>query len=157
MFDIISSEEFKLWIPLYSIIISSIVAFIIGVGSWFIVHWLTKSRDIENANRTARVKELSECYKAMVRSGIKELHSLKGEDIDRTVADEVENAISIIHLYGSPEQSRLASKYCSDMQNNNTANFDELIESLRMDIRNHLGLKEIIRKPTYFKYNVSKK
>lgn len=155
--DFILSEDFKPWIPLASVIIGALVTSIIAIISWFIVHWLTEKRDQKNARRTARVDALSECYVALINSSLKDLYQLddKGE-INRKVADDVEKAILIIHLYGSPRQSKLASEYSKNMCEQGTANLDELVESLRKDIRKLLGEKEVIDKPAFFQFTVKK-
>ncbi|HEE5436307.1 hypothetical protein [Acinetobacter baumannii] len=154
--DFILSEDFKPWIPLVSVIVGALVTSIIAIISWFIVHWLTEKRDQKNARRNTRVDALTECYVALVRSGIKNLYELEDDKINRQIADDVEKAILIIHLYGSPEQSKLANEYSKHMSEDGNANLDELVESLRKDIRGQLGEKEIIDKPTYFQFTTKK-
>lgn len=149
-------ESFKPWIPLISIIIGNLAAVTIAVISWGKVHKLTAKRDIENSRRLTRVKELSDSYKSLVRCAVKGLHTFDDNKIDRTIADEVENAILTIHLYGTPQQSKLASKYSCEMAEQNSSDFTELVESLRKDIRAELGQGDVETKPSYFKYDVKK-
>lgn len=149
-----SPENLKIWIPAIAALIGTLLAGLIAIFSWYKVHKLTAKRDLENSKRTARVKELSESYKSLVRGAIKGLHRMNDGKIDRTIADEVENAILTIHLYGSPEQSRLASKYSREMADKQSSDFTELVECLRKDIRDQLGEVEIIEAPTYFSYTV---
>ena len=152
--DYLTAEDLKIWITALSALLGVFLTGLIAIFSWYKVHQLTAKRDLDNSKRAARVKELSESYKALVRCAIKGLHKVDDGKIDRTIADEVENAILTIHLYGSAEQSRLASKYSREMADKNSADFTELVECLRKDIRTQLGEVEIIEEPAYFRYFV---
>lgn len=152
--DFLSSEYIKIWIPAFTALLGVIIASLIAIISWYIVHKLTSKRDLANARRAARIKELSDSYRSLVRCAIKGLHTVDEDKIDRKVADEVENAILTIHLYGSTSQSELASKYSQEMAELGKSDFTELVESLRKDIRNQLGEVEIIKEPVYFRYSV---
>jgi hypothetical protein len=88
-----------------------IIAVIISVIGWVIAHKFTSARDVKNAQRTTRVEAFTEAYKALIRSGLdKELlpKDQNGKIINKAIP--VENAIAIIHLYGTEKQSQMASK-----------------------------------------------
>ncbi len=127
-----------------------IVAVIIAVIGWIIAHNFTSARDVKNAQRATRVEAFTEAYKALARSGLdKELlpKDKDGKVINKAIP--VENAIAIIHLYGTEKQSQMASKYALDFVNNRGADCTELVNSLRKTIREYLGGEDLKNMPIY--------
>ena len=126
--------------------------FIAALG-WIAAHYFTAKRDLHNSRRLARIEALSNCYKIFIRSGIDgSLIKQRGSEvIDK--AGDIEDAILLIHLYGSQEQSELANQYVNDMSNNQNADSTKLVDSLRKDIRKMLGEQDLISKPSYLRIN----
>jgi len=127
-----------------------IVAVIVSAIGWVIAHNFTSKRDVTNAQRATRVQAFTEAYKALVRSGLEK--ELLPTDKDGKVVNKaipVEDAIAIIHLYGTEEQSQMASKYASNFANNSSADCTELVNSLRKTIRENLGGEDLKNMPIY--------
>lgn len=123
---------------------------IVAALGWLITHYYTSKRDTEKSRRSARIKALSTAYKALVRAGIERRIVYKSEDgIIHNTAAPVEDAISLIHLYGNEEQSKLASKCAKQFEDTNSGNFTDLINSLRKDIREMLGEEDLVEPPLY--------
>ena len=112
--------------------------FIAALG-WIAAHYFTAKRDLNNSRRLARIEALSSCYKIFVRSGINgSLIQNRGTQVI-DIGENIEDAILMIHLYGSQEQSELANQYVNDMSTNQNADSTKLVDSLRKDIRGMLG------------------
>lgn len=126
--------------------------FIAALG-WIAAHYFTARRDLNNSRRLARIEALSSCYKIFIRSGIDGslIRNSGSEIIDK--GGDIEDAIFMIHLYGSQEQSFLANQYVNDMSTNQNADSTKLVDSLRKDIRSMLGEQDLISKPSYLKIN----
>ena len=95
---------------------------------------------------------LAEAYKAIVRAGIDGvmLQRDKGGEIV-SGAKAVEDAIVLIHLYGTQEQSDLASKYAQQVAKSGGGEGAELANALRRDIRENLGGCDIEGTPSYLR------
>jgi len=134
------------------------IIFTVAVAAfgWWITHYYTSKRDTEKSRRSARIKALSTAYKALVRAGIDKRLVYKSKDgIIHNEAMPVEDAISIIHLYGNEEQSRLASECAKQFEETNKGSFNDLINSLRKDIREMLGEEDLVEQPLYLKISLN--
>ena len=126
--------------------------FIAALG-WIAAHYFTAKRDLNNSRRLARIEALSSCYKIFVRSGINgSLIQNRGTEVI-DIGENIEDAILMIHLYGSQEQSELANQYVNDMSTNQNADSTKLVDSLRKDIRGMLGEQDLTSKPSFLKIN----
>ena len=127
-----------------------------AVLGWIVAHYFTSKRDLKSSRRLARIEALSNCYKIFIRVGINgALINQNGTEIEDKSA-EIEDAIAIIHLYGSQEQSDLVNQYVNNMSSNQTAVFTNLIDSLRENIRNMLGEEDLKSTPSYLKISRGK-
>lgn len=59
------------------------------------------------------------------------------------VADDLEQAISDIQLFGTPEQVRLAQRFGEDLGKTQAAELDSLLTELRNSLRKELGMKAV--------------
>lgn len=129
-----------------------VVGAIVAVIGWLIAHHFTSKRDVRNSQRAIRMAALSEAYKAIVRVGIDGVmlkRDKEGEIING--AEAVEDAIALIHLYGTQEQSDLASKYVLQVANSGGGDATELANALRRGIRENLGGCDIEGTPSYLR------
>ncbi|WP_155757764.1 hypothetical protein [Acinetobacter vivianii] len=133
--------------------IKILFAIFIAALGWIVAHYFTAKRDLNNSRRLARIEALSSCYKIFVRSGINGslIHKRGGEVID--IGENIEDAILMIHLYGSQEQSELANQYVNDLSTNQNADSTKLVNSLRKDIRGMLGEQDLTSTPSFLKIN----
>jgi hypothetical protein len=131
-----------------------IVGAVVAVIGWLIAHHFSSKRDVRNSQRAIRMAALAEAYKAIVRAGIDGvmLQRDKGGEIING-AKAVEDAISLIHLYGTQEQSDLASKYVQQVAKFGKGEGTELVNALRRDIRENLGGCDIEGTPSYLRVN----
>jgi hypothetical protein len=129
-----------------------IVGVIVVVVGWVIAHHFTSKRDIQNSQRAIRNQALTEAYKVLVRAGINGF-LLTRDDEGKVIngAKTVEDALSIIHLYGTQEQSVLASKYANEVSSSKIGSSTQLVNSLRKSIRENLGGKDLEHEPVYLK------
>jgi|SRR5690625_318655 len=133
------------------------IIFTVAVAAfgWWITHYYTSKRDTEKSRRSARIKALSTAYKALVRAGIDKRLVYKSKDgIIHNEAVPVEDAIAIIHLYGNKEQSKLASQCAKQFEETNKGIFNDLVYSLRKDIREMLGEEDLVEPPLYLKISL---
>lgn len=135
-----------------------LLQFIVGVAlailGWVIGHRFTSARDVNNSQRTVRVAALAAAYSALVRSGIDGV--ILRRDVDGTVingAKQVEDAVALVHLYGTQEQSNLASKYANQFAREGGGEATELVNALRKDIRESLGDRDVEGQPHYLRVN----
>jgi hypothetical protein len=125
-----------------------------GIGL-IITHWFTSQRDRKNAERLRRLDGLSKAYFSFVRSGIQK--DLVKKDLDGKLlptARDIEDAIAIIHLYGTNSQSKMANTYANQMATTRTANSTVLINSLRETIRADLSLSQLETTPAYLSIEI---
>lgn len=130
-------------------------AVVTAVLGWVIAHHFTSRRDRDNSRRSTRIEALSFCYKALVRSGIDGVMVFKAEDgklVSR--AGPVEDAVALIHLYGSQEQSCLATEYARQVAHSQEGDATKLVESLRNDIRRMVGEADLSSDPTYLRITI---
>lgn len=128
------------------------VGVILAVLGWVIGHWFTSKRDVKNSQRTIRISALTEVYKALVRCGTDGVMIKRAQDGSITDdAKHVEEAIALIHLYGTQQQSLLASKYVNRVASVGSGSLTELVDALRKNIRESLGGIDIEGQPNYLK------
>jgi hypothetical protein len=124
----------------------------LAILGWVIGHRFTSARDVNNSQRAVRVAALTEAYRALVRSGIDGVMIKRAEDGNVTNgAKPVEDAIALVHLYGTQEQSVLASKYATQVANEGGGDATKLVNALRKEIRENLGGCDVEAQPCYLR------
>jgi len=104
-----------------------------------------------------RIEALSSCYKIFARAGIDGVLVTKGDDgkvINKAIP--VEDAVALVHLYGSQEQSDLASEYANQVGQTQNGDSTKLVNSLRRDIRRMLGEPDLSHDPTYLRVTIKR-
>jgi hypothetical protein len=127
----------------------------IAAVGFVITHWFTSQRDRKNAERLRRLDGLSKAYLTFVRAGIQK--DLVKKDLDGKLlptAREVEDAVAVIHLYGTNEQSAMANTCSVELAKTNKVTFTNLINSLRETIRSDLGLGQLTHTPNYLSIDI---
>ena len=118
----------------WSSVIPIIVAVAVAFTGWFVVHKLNVSRDEAAKRREIRVQYLLEAYRNLE-------HSANREDRSQRLA--FENAIADIQLLGSIEQVVLAQAVGETLASQGTVRINDLLESLRRDLRAELNLEPV--------------
>lgn len=134
-------------------IIQVVVAVVIATSGWAVVHFYAQQRDVANKQREFRLKALEKAYLSLLKIGVAGLILEYDEEENLVVdrSDLIEEAIAIIHLYGTNEQSRLATKYSIEVGDTNGGQLTDLVNSLRADIRQSLAGQDIDETPKYVK------
>lgn len=123
-----------------------LVTVIVGLGGWYVVHWLTASRDQLNKRKDLKVEYLLKAYRNLSNAA------------NRTNPNEFglqfEEAVSDIQLLGSPKQIELLHKALSERDSNgNHVGVNDVLEELRVDLRNELALESISSKAKFFRFS----
>ena len=98
-------------------------------------HLFSIYRDRENKRREQRIGYLVSVFRALSKAN----HHPRLHEI----ADEVEQAIADIHLFGTPEQVRLAREFATELAIKQEADMDTLLNELRDSLRRELGRKPV--------------
>lgn len=109
----------------------------------FFMQRAQQSRQRENRQETERLKSLVACYR-----------SLAGSFSPPTTehASHIEESLADIVLFGSLSQVELAIQCLSSIQQGDFVDYQALIDDLRSDLRNQLGLEPL---PNHFQIPAS--
>ncbi|MBB6146917.1 hypothetical protein HNQ77_004898 [Silvibacterium bohemicum] len=113
------------------IIVPALVALIVVSLS----HFFTSHRDQVNRRREQRIEYLVTVFRALSKANN---HPRLYE-----VADDVEQAVADIQLFGTPEQVRLVQEFATALGTKHEAELNPLLISLRDDLRSDLGAQSI--------------
>lgn len=117
---------------LVSIISSSLLA---GIVCAVLGHWLSSVRDKKQRLREMRIQYLVDAYRVFTKAN---RHPSIYE-----IADDLEQAIADIQLFGSLELIELTKKFTFEMAAYKTASLDEIQQVIRAYLRQELGEKVI--------------
>ena len=113
------------------VVVPALVAFAV-VG---LTHAFSINRDRENKRREQRLGYLVSVFRALSKAN----HHPRLYE----VADEVEQAVVDLQLFGTPERVRLARKFATDLGTTQEADMDALLIELRNSLRKELGRKPV--------------
>lgn len=113
------------------ITVSALVALVVVA----LTHIFTTRRELEARRSEQRISYLVTAYRALAKS------NNHPRLVD--VADELEQAVSDIQLFGTLEQARLARVFGEELAKTQSANLDPLLNELRNSLRDELGLPAI--------------
>ncbi|QYY36387.1 hypothetical protein [Ruficoccus sp. ZRK36] len=116
----------------YAIIISAVLGILSLVGSHQFAAW----RDRENKRREQRINYLISVYRKITR-GANSSGFVPG------LADDVQQALADIQVFGSVDQIKLAREFALDLANKKVARANPIISSLRDSLRKELGLTSL--------------
>jgi len=98
-------------------------------------HLFSVHRDRENKRREQRIGYLVSVFRSLSKANHHpQLHE---------IADEREQAVVDIQLFGTPEQVRLAREFATDLAAKQEADMDTLLNELRDSLRRELGRKPV--------------
>ncbi len=113
-----------------------VVTIAIAALGWIIVHYFNTKRDRTLKRRELVTSHLINSYKVLTID-----ITQRDANLERDL--KLESVIAELQVFGSEEQIRLTKKLVDDIRNNKEFLMDELINSLRNDLRNELGLSLI--------------
>jgi hypothetical protein len=114
-------------VPLLQVFVSALVALlVVALG-----HAFTLWRDRQNRRQEQRIHYLVSVYRAFSKANH---HPQLYE-----VAEELEQAVVDVQLFGTPNQVALVRRFATDLGTAQTAEMDELLVELRDSLRAELG------------------
>jgi hypothetical protein len=113
-----------------------LVTIIIAALGWIIVHYFNTKRDRTLKRRELVTSHLINSYKVLTID-ITQREANTERDL------KLESVIAELQLFGSEEQIRLTKKLVDDIHNKSGFLMDDLINNLRNDLRDELGLSLI--------------
>ena len=111
-----------------------LITTIVAMGGWFVVHRLSQNRERTNKRRDMRVQYLIDAWNILENASNR---------TDNLHINDLEKAIASIQLFGSRKQIDLALKFADEFSKERSASLDKLLEDLRFDLREELGLEPI--------------
>ncbi len=106
-------------------------SFIAGIDGAYIGHVLTARRERRSRLQKQRSQYLVEAYRAFAKAN----HHPRLYE----VADDLEQAIADIQLFGTPELIALTQTFCREMAAEETASLDDILTTIRQNLRIELG------------------
>jgi hypothetical protein len=100
-----------------------------------LAHYFTLKRETANKRREQRIGYLVAAYRGLSKANN---HPRLWQ-----VADDLEQAISDIQLFGTPEQIRLAQHFGEQLGKTQAAELDPLLTELRNSLRKELGQEAV--------------
>ena len=124
----------NLSISLLQVLISALVALLVVA----LTHGLTSYRDRQNQRSAQRIDYLISAYHAFTKvSNNPRLYE---------VAEEVEQAVADVQIFGSPEQVRLVRQFAADLSSAGGASLNDLLIELRDSLRKELKAEPLASK-----------
>jgi len=105
------------------------------VVSWFVGSWQAARRDRANKRRDLRVQYLVEAYRRLEAAAHRQLVPPHSSDMESAIAD--------VQLFGSAVQVHAAQQFALETAGQGGSSLDELLSSLRNDLRQELQLESI--------------
>jgi hypothetical protein len=124
-------------------LVQAAVAATIVVWGWSAVHKRSVERDLANKRRDLKVQYLIDAYRRLQGAGHRPLVPPYSSDLESAIAD--------VQLFGDPAQVAAAQKFAFEMADHGQALLDDLLASLRNDLRNELQLERTEGKLTHLR------
>ncbi|MET2985385.1 hypothetical protein [Aureibaculum conchae] len=113
-----------------------LVSVTLAVIGWLIGHYFTERRNKINKRREISLDHLISAYRIITQD-------VTHREWDADSRIKFEKVISEIQLFGTKKQVQISIDIINEFAKNRTVNLDILINSLRNDLRNQLGLGKI--------------
>jgi hypothetical protein len=117
-------------VDIITLVISGLALLGTLVG-WTVEHHLSRKRDLANKKREMKITYLIEAFRCVEKAS--NSHSFADKAL-------LESAIADIQLFGSLEQIQLVKQLANDFVKSHIFNANDLLTSLRKDLRHELGL-----------------
>lgn len=131
---------------------------LVVIAGWGIVHKLNSARDLSIKRRDTRVQYLIEAYRRIESAAGRHLDNPQDEDQVRCRRD-FEDALGDIQLFGSDDHIGLATKMAESLVATKRVDadlMDELLVSLRRDLRDELELPQADDPLVHLRINLSR-
>ena len=146
------SENFYILIVVTNVIGLLVTNFMVWQG------WKFAVRENKAAlRRSQRVQELQSAYETLLQTAIdggKPFRVLgDGSFFDYSL--DLQRAVEIMHLYGDEDQIKLTNRFVKTLSEGKYYAPEDLIESIRNDIRRQMAMTELKSTPTWLNQTVS--
>jgi hypothetical protein len=108
-----------------------------------LAHRLTSQRDQANRRSDLRIKYLLGAYRTLADTAHRDL------DPNAKHVRAFEQGLADIQLLGSPDQAAMAARIGHQLATESRADFDDLLLSLRDDLREELDLESLPKSPVH--------
>lgn len=122
-----------------------LVTTIVAAASWYVAHALAKQRDRANKRRELLVGYLIDAYRRLEAGAAREMTVEQAEAMESAIAD--------IQLFGTPRQVQLVQDFALQIAETGGASIDDLLVSLRADLRAELGLTDVPARLQYLRFD----
>lgn len=130
----------QVWIPPIMALVSAILGTLVG---GFLVHKLTKSREILAARRAIRTDYLISAYRRLISV------SNRSTGMSKEQVESLESAVDDVMLLGEKDEINAARSFIVGMAEEHNASVDPLIQALRSSLRRELELGEVAMPSPY--------
>jgi hypothetical protein len=121
----------------------AIIAAIVIVVGWRVVHRQEMQRDRDSKRRDLRIGYLIDAYRR--------LEYVSNRPISLEMTPDFEKAIADIQLFGTSKQVELAQTFAVEFAENGVAQLDPLLSELRQDLRAELDLDTVSPRIKYLR------
>jgi len=119
---------------------------LIAVISWVIGHYFNSKRDQTNKRRDLTNQHLINAYRILTNEIVQRPQTKESDQ-------KLELIIAEIQLFGSNEQIEMVKIVANDIVNKKKFNLDNLINSLRKELRVQLGLDPVDGNVTWLRFH----
>jgi hypothetical protein len=118
-----------------------LVTVAVAIIGWYVVHRLSSNQEREAKRREMIVQYLISAWRKLENAAQR----------DEPINTEVESAIADIQLFVPNNWIELAHEAAGNLAEKGGANFDNLLETLRNNLREELKLEKAIRNISYLR------
>lgn len=120
------------------------ITIIVNILGWFILHILSKRRDLSNKKKEITIQYLITAWQLLENASNRN---------DSTRNADVEKAIANIQLFGTPTQIQLAQKLSDEIGDTQQGDTKPLLIELRKELRKELELEVVGDKLRHLRFN----
>ena len=121
---------------------------IVNIIGWFILHNLSKRRDLSNKKKEMKIQYLITAWHKLEHTANRNTNKAQ---IDHFHSD-IETAIANIQLLGTPKQIQLAQQFAEDVATTRSGDLIPLLIELRQSLRQELELEPVEDKFKFIRF-----
>lgn len=121
----------------------------VAVLGWIAGHYFTSEKSRNDKKRDLSLEYLTSAYRFLSTE-------IVCKEISNESWTKLEGVVAEMQLFGSVEQVELAKELADSMARGGDFTIDALINSLRKDLRNQLGLKAVSGNVKWLRYTPKK-
>lgn len=130
-------------------VLQFVIPALVALAVVAVTHLFTTHREKENRRREQRIAYLVTAFRGLSKAN----HHPRLYEI----ADEIEQAVADVQLFGTPKQIQLARQFATDLGTTQEADMDALLNELRDSLRKELGRKPVTGNVVWLKITRNEK